>query len=142
MMRSLFEMKRVELNELFATAPAGETPCGRTRGTALIATGTPMARAFARVVRAFAWKGKTFAQDGRSLRNRITPLDILAVPARVTTEASREDGAPCIALDYSRTSRLAWFVRDEIREVEPGMFLGKAYAFGIPTIFFALETKT
>ena len=73
-------------------------------------------------------------------RNRVTPLDVLAVPARVRTEASRMDGAPCVVLDYSSTSRIAWFVRDEIREVEPGLFLGKAYAFGIPTIFFAPET--
>ena len=34
------------------------------------------------------------------------------------------DGAPCIVLDYSKTSFAARRIRDEIREIAPGVFLG------------------
>lgn len=34
------------------------------------------------------------------------------------------DGSECIDLDYSKTSFVARWIRDEIREVSPGLFLG------------------
>ena len=42
-------------------------------------------------------------------------------------DASRLDGRPCIVLDYSKTSRVAGWVRDEIREVAPRLYLGLVY---------------
>ena len=41
------------------------------------------------------------------------------------------DGQPAIILDYSKTSLIAHKVRDEIREVSPGTFLGIVY-YGTP----------
>ncbi len=140
-MRSLYDMGPRQLEALFRASSAKGIPRGRTRGSALIATGTPLARIFARTVRAFAWKGKTFAADGRSLANRVTPLDLSAVRAQVYVAESLSDGAPCIVIDYSRTSLVARFIRDEIREVDPDIYLGKAYVLGLPVLFFALETS-
>ncbi len=127
---------------MFRASQAGDIPRGRTRGTVLLATGSPLARPIARFVRAFGWKGKTFAADGASLKNRITTFDLPAVRASVFVGPSRTDERPCIVIDYSRTSLIAWFVRDEIREIEPGVFLGKAYAFGASVAYFALEAGT
>ena len=50
-----------------------------------------------------------------------------AIKADVYVDASRLDGRPCIVLDYSKTSRVAGWVRDEIREVAPGLYIGLVY---------------
>ena len=45
----------------------------------------------------------------------------------------------CIVLDYSETSLLAHWIRDEIREVAPRTYLGKVYLGKKRLIDFALE---
>jgi len=37
------------------------------------------------------------------------------------------DGKEAIILDYSKTSLVAHWIRDEIREVAPGLYLGIVY---------------
>lgn len=124
---SLPSMRRKELEQLFREAPAGEIPVGRGRGQALMACGTFASRPLVAAVRALAWQGKEF--DGRSgtLRNLISPFGKRAIMAEVYEDASWIDGLPCIVLDYSKTSRVAGFVRDEIREISPGVYLGVVF---------------
>ena len=57
-------------------------------------------------------------------------LAIPAIRARVYQEESWFDGRNCIVLDYSQTSRICRWVRDEIREVDPGLYLGLVYGVG------------
>jgi hypothetical protein len=120
----LVQMTGSELDTLFRTLPAGPLPTGSGAGTALLGSGTRGRRAAAAFVRRTAWQGKDLAADGRSLRNRISPFGLRAVAARVDEGPSRVDGEPCVVLDYSRTSWLARWVRDEMREVAPGSYLG------------------
>ena len=47
--------------------------------------------------------------------------------AKVYKEASWFDGKETIVLDYSKTSFVARKVRDEIREVAPGLYLGLVF---------------
>ena len=49
------------------------------------------------------------------------------------------DQKECIVLDYSETSLLAHWIRDEIREVAPRTYLGKVYWAKKRLIDFALE---
>jgi hypothetical protein len=118
-------MPGTELDALFANAPAGSIPVGVGRGQALIATGSFAARPLLAMVRYSAWQGKEF--DGHSLRNLISPFSKRAIKADVYVDASRLDGRPCIVLDYSKTSRVAGWIRDEIREVAPGLYVGLVY---------------
>jgi hypothetical protein len=37
------------------------------------------------------------------------------------------DGKDCVVLDYSQTSLLAHWIRDEIRLISPNFYLGKVY---------------
>jgi hypothetical protein len=97
------------------------------RGQALIASGTFAARPMVAFVRLLAWQGKEFDSRGRTLRNLISPFGVRAIKADVYIDASRLDGRPCIVLDYSKTSRVAGWIRDEIREVEPGLYVGLVY---------------
>ena len=120
-------LRSSELDELFATAEAGSLPVGKGSGQALMATGTIASRPLVAIVRLLAWKGKEFDSQGRSLRNLVSPFGVRAITADVYIGASRLDGRPCIVLDYSKTSRIAGWVRDEIREIAPGLYVGMVY---------------
>ena len=61
------------------------------------------------------------------LTNRITPLGLNAIVAEVYKDKSWLDGKECIVLDYSKTSLMAHWIRDEIRQLEPKFYLGKVY---------------
>jgi hypothetical protein len=49
------------------------------------------------------------------------------------------DKKECIVLDYSKTSLLAKHIRDEIRQIAPGCYLGLVYWDTKKTIHFYLE---
>src|SRR5437762_13709432 len=59
------------------------------------------------------------------LNNRVLPFGFETTPAKVYKAASQFDSSECIVLDYSETSFVARWVRDEIREIAPGVYLGK-----------------
>ena len=53
--------------------------------------------------------------------------------------ASLFDNKECIVLDYSKTSIMAEHVRDEIRLIGPGVYLGLVYWNTTKAIRFALQ---
>jgi hypothetical protein len=143
---TLLHMSKDELDELFGKSPAGEIPDGKTEGTAIIASGTKFSGAIAKIVNHFAWQGKSFKKDRKdptrsTLRNRLTMLGFEAIVAQVYKDSSLFDGRECIVLDYSETSTVAGWIRDELRQVAPNLYLGKVYGHhDKPLIHFALET--
>lgn len=143
----LLKMSKDELDALFSESPAGDIPEGDTDGTAIIASGTVFSSAIARFISHFAWQGKVFkpspGDPSRStLRNKLTLLGFEAIVAQVYKDKSLHDGKECIALDYSETSTVAGWIRDELRQVQPGLYLGKVYGHADkPLIHFALETQ-
>jgi hypothetical protein len=134
----LLSMAPAQLDDLYRHSPAGAIPNGVGEGVAILLPGTPLARSAAKIVRLLFWQGKVFDAPRGELRNRITIFRVLAVRARAYTGMSLLDGNESIILDYSRTSLLARWVRDEMREVAPGLYLGLAYVFNIRLIAFAL----
>jgi hypothetical protein len=130
-----------ELGELFRAAPPGTIPDGRGRGTVLLGTGGAVARLAAALSYALAWRGKVVnAREGR-LKNLITPLAIHAIEAAVYEADSWYDGERCIVLDYSKTSLVARKIRDEIREIAPGVFLGLVFWGRRHVLGFALDFR-
>lgn len=123
----LLKMSSEQLDELFKQSAAGNLPDGEGAGTAVIFPGTWWAKFFAWLARCFFWQGKTFNAREGNLRNRITPFGLSAIKANVYKEASWLDQQEAIVLDYSKTSWLAQKIRDEIREVAPGLYLGKVW---------------
>ena len=136
---SLFDKTREELDELFRGAEAGPIPDGKANGTALIAPGTAVSDELAQVVKLVAWQGKTFDAAAGLLRNRITAIGLNAIVAEVYHGKSLLDDKPCIVLDYSKTSLVAKWIRDEIRLVAPHVYLGRVYWDNKPVLHFALE---
>jgi len=121
---TLITATRPELAELFSSGRAGAIPDGRGRGTVLLGTGGLAARVTAGLAYALAWRGKVVSARTARLLNILTPLQIEAIEAVIYKQDSWYDGAPCIVLDYSKTSFAARRIRDEIREIAPGVFLG------------------
>ena len=74
------------------------------------------------------------------LRNRIGPFGLNAIIAKVYKAPSWLDSKECIVLDYSETSMVAHWIRDEIRLIQPpGLYLGKVYWDKSRLIDFALQ---
>jgi hypothetical protein len=138
---SLVEETIESLGELFGAGTAGAIPDGRGRGTVLLGTGGRAARVAAALCYALAWRGKVVnARRGR-LKNIVTPLGIQAIEAAVYKQDSWYDGETCIVLDYSKTSFVAHKIRDEIREIAPGVFLGLVFWGRRHILDFALDFR-
>ncbi len=137
--RELRSRTRAELDEIFRSADPGPIPAGPARGTALIFPGTFLDRLLAAMVRLFWWKGKIFRPETRDLKNRISPFGIPAIRAEVYVDESWFANGDAIVLDYSRSSFVARKIRDEIRAVGPGVYLGQVYWGRTRLILFTLE---
>jgi hypothetical protein len=140
--KQLLKMSQQQLDALFSAHDAGPIPDGEGKGTAIIAPGTSFSEAIAELVNVFAWQGKVFDAKAGMLRNHILPLGLKAIIARVYKEPSWLDGKECIVLDYSETSLVASHIRDEIRLIEPGFYLGKVYWDKARLIDFSLDFRT
>jgi hypothetical protein len=127
---SLLDMRSSDLDALFQNRPPGEIPQGTADGTIVWLPGTWIARPVSRVLGAIVWRGKVFSPSSGDLKNRLGPTGIPAIRAEVGPGVSWLDDRPCVLLDYSRSSRVAGWIRDEIREVSPGVYLGLAWGVG------------
>ena len=135
----LMKMSQAELDALFTASPCGEIPNGDAAGTAIIAPGTQLEETAAKFIHLMAWQGKVFDAAKGELRNKLLPFGVQAVIAKVYKDASWYDGKECIVLDYSHTSLLAHWIRDEIRQVGDGVYLGIVFWGKKKLIDFALK---
>jgi hypothetical protein len=140
-LKSLACLSRAELEQLYLQAGPGTIATGYARGRAIHCPGTRLARTRSWVTN-LLWRGKIF-HDDCTMVNRWCAGK--AITANVYYGESWLDGKPSIILDYCGTSRVWADVRDEIREVAPGLFLGLMFERRCPEphfrMFFALEAK-
>jgi len=136
----LLDLSSAELDDLFRRSPAGGIPNGDADGKVLVGSeNDKVSDNVAWVAKTLAWKGKVFNREKGDLKNKILPFGIKAVRAKVYKQASWFDGKETIVLDYSKTSFLARKVRDEIREVAPGLYLGLVYWEKDKVLHFSLD---
>lgn len=135
----LFTMSQSDIDSLFRQAQAGPVPDGPSRGTAIIAPGTPCTADLAQCINLFVWQGKVFDAAHGRLINRIGVFGVNAVIADVYKAPSWFDQQECIVLDYSRTSFIAQRIRDEIRLLQPKFYLGRMYWDRQPLMNFTLQ---
>jgi hypothetical protein len=136
-LRDLVRAPRAELEARFAAGTPTAPPVGFAHGRPVKNPGTRRAPLNAALTRP-VWQGKIFREDGTMI-NRVFGAG-RAIPADVYVTESRTDGAPAVVFDYSR-SKLWPNVRDEVREIEPGLFLGIMYKNGQEKMFFALDAR-
>jgi hypothetical protein len=138
-LQDLETMSQAELDDTFRRGPVGQIPDGDAVGTAIVAPGTDIEQPILLFTRWLAWQGKVFYRPQGYLLNKVGPLGMHLVKARVYTAPSWFDQKPAIILDYSKTSLIAHKVRDEIREVSPNTYLGIVYFGQLKTINFVLQ---
>lgn len=121
------ELSPAQLDDLFASSPAGDIPTGRGSGTAIMFAGSRAAKPMAGVIRAVLWQGKLFRPESHDLKNLLSPFSRPGIRAEVYSGQSWYDGRPCVVLDYSKSSKVARRIRDEIRQIGPDEYLGMVY---------------
>ncbi|MEJ2097915.1 MAG: SDR family NAD(P)-dependent oxidoreductase, partial [Deltaproteobacteria bacterium] len=73
--------------------------------------------------------------------NLIGPCSIKFFRGELRTDVGILDGKPSIVIDYSSTIARGRPVRDEIRQVGPGLYLGRGFNGSSPNVFFALSER-
>jgi hypothetical protein len=140
--QKLMDMKRADLEALYRASASGPIPDGKSDGLATLDSGTAAGRA-SEALFSFFWHGKVFDANRGELVNRLTVGRL--VHAKVFIGPSWLDGKPSVIIDYKGKSWIAGAIRDEIRMVAPGVYLGFAYVRdplgGAPRadILFALD---
>lgn len=137
--QQLLRMTSAQLDALFTNSPVGSIPDGEGKGTAIIGAGTAFTPEIASFVNHFAWQGKIFDAKAGLLKNRILPFGLAAIIAQVYKGESWFDKKECIVLDYSQTSLVAGWIRDEIREIEPKFYLGEVFGGHTRIFHFTLQ---
>jgi hypothetical protein len=158
--RSLDELAALDAPTLWELYRGAEVPelaalVGDARGRMLAVRGAGrvwfgLLRAFA-AWRHFPWRGKSFSSRSLAVRgdgiNRVFGDQAPRRWFRFETfiGPSRADGGQAFQLDYDNRDN-PFFIRaikDEVRQVAPGLFLGQAYVvwFGKPrlALYFALS---
>ena len=121
----LISLNQKQLDQLYAASSAGEFPEGVLNGKAMFFSGSPMNAPMAWIARLF-WKGKVFNIKNKTLLNRVLGMHV--IKARVYRGESWFDTQESIIIDYQNTSLIFGWVRDEIRQIGPTLYLGRAYA--------------
>jgi hypothetical protein len=129
------------LEGIYSDSVSGEIPAGESNGKAIFMPGTLVGRFFSAIDN-LLWKGKVVDRSRAGLVNKILGMRI--IHAQVFLGPSWSDGKQSIIVDYKKTSRVAFFIRDEIRLVADQLYLGKAYIrlpFGkrFCLLYFALD---
>ena len=128
-----------EVDQVFRSGQVGKIPDGDAQGTAIFRPGSAAEPWLERLVHGLAWQGKVVNASTHYLKNKVSPLGFQAIKADVYHDKSWFDGEPCIVLDYSHTSFVARWVRDEIRRVGPGLYLGLVYLRHTRLLYFTLQ---
>jgi hypothetical protein len=117
----LVALSPAQLDALYAQAGPGGVPVGPVRGRVIAAPGQPWAEHASNGAK-FIWQGKVFCPMDGSATNRFFFKQV--VRGMVSYAPSWRDGRPSLIIDYTQTSHVYRNVRDEIREVAPGVYLG------------------
>lgn len=141
-MNQLVRLSKQELECLYRQGTVGAVPSGYVRGKPVFFVGTCLAGPVGRFSR-LMWQGKVLEPECGIMRNKLFGLKL--VPARIYYGESWLDGGPAIIMDYWDNGGKLAAVRDEIREVAPGLFVGITYLRACPQpkfgIFFVLDAR-
>jgi hypothetical protein len=158
---------QIFLENLYGRLTPGPIPEGAYHGSVLLPTGGDY-EVFFQIAKAMGllldrpvlekimmgiWKGKTFDRTNKSLLNQILDRKLEAFPAKLYCGQSLLDkNEESVIIDYAFGWDLPRYIelrdkiatiqgvniRDEIRMISPGFYLGRAYMDGIFALNFVL----
>ncbi len=155
---ALTRMSPLALTELYQTGgvPVLTALSGEPHGHMLAVDGIrgPTRRFITRFAarRSFPWRGKAFSHRSSDQGDGINRVRLVTdrrwFPFETQIVPSILDGAPCLHLNYDLDAN-PWFIRrirDELREVSPGLYMGPAlFRTGNShrrILHFAVDTNT
>lgn len=124
-------MTQAELDKLYGESEAGPIPDGDSKGTTVVFPESPAYETTqAQKASGQVWEGKVFycpnPEGPGKLKNKVNGN--LVFEAEVYYGTSSHDGKKCIILDYSKAPEFTHIkVKDEIRKVAEGVYLGRMY---------------
>jgi hypothetical protein len=137
----LARMSWAQLECIYRQAPPGRAPMGFAQGRVIYCSDAPLA-GLKNNMSHLMWKGKHFCAEDATLINQW--CGVKAIRANVYEGTSWLDGKPAIIFDYSGTSKIWADMRDETREIAPGLYLGMMHQSRCPEpklkLFFVLKT--
>ena len=134
-----FGMSQQQLDDLFRASPTGAILKGVTQGTAIVmpVRGSRRSRVSSRAGSAGRARCSTPTEQHPSTGSVRSASRRSKRRCRTTPVGST--GHARSSFDYSKTSFVAQKIRDEIREVTPGVYLGKVWWGRKRILDFALE---
>lgn len=120
----LMGMDQSQLDSLYADSEAGPLPEGTARGTALLFAGSSWEFPAAKLAHVF-WQGKTFDIADDLVINSVVGLP--GVLGTLSYGDSVFDGKRSILISYHDKTVFFRGVTDELRQVAPKLYLGRAY---------------
>lgn len=127
-----------DLESIYRQIAPGTVPHGFASGQLVYCPHRPLAGVSSHLAKLW-WKGKHFDACSGTVINQWAAGK--AVRARICHGQSRIDGKPAIILDYSKSWPSWRGVRDELREVAPGLYLGAMFVDDAPCpkVWFVLQ---
>jgi hypothetical protein len=122
-LRQLRRLSECDLECLYAHSQAAPPLVGYARGRVLMLAGGRFPRARARFF-GLLWKGKHFDEEGCFINQWV---GFRAIQSHAAYGESWYDGRPCLVLEYPAGTPLFADLRDEVRQVGPGLYLIRAY---------------
>lgn len=126
--KDLLKMSQEEIDKLYKKGSVDKIPDGDSKGIAIIWAGSILTRIIAFLSWLLFWKGKYFDREEGYFLNKILPFGLRAVKGDLYIEKKCFFcSGKAIVLDYSKTTLLLRSVREEMREIAPGLFLAQVY---------------
>jgi hypothetical protein len=119
----LHRLSLAELDDLYCRATVHAPPVGWLPGEVITFTNMPAPRLVKRMADNH-WRGKHIAPDGYFINQW---KHLKALDSHIRIGPSYVDGCPSIIFEYPRGTPLFGPMRDEYREIAPGLFLGRMY---------------
>ncbi len=144
----LAKLDSATLDGLFRSAPRPDhLPNATTRGLVFFDPGKTLSRVEGRAF-GLLWRGKALEGDNGLMKNRVAGAKVITAGMRLGE--SLTDGEQAVILDYQgyqgRATSFADKARDEIREVSPGLWVGRMWVRGedglyTPSTWFGLKSR-
>jgi hypothetical protein len=119
----LHNLSICQLDDLFCRATVHAPMCGWHPGEVIVFTNMPAPKVAKKLADTF-WVGKHIEPDGYFI-NQWKKRQ--ALDSHIRIGPSFVDCKPCIIFEYPRCTPLFGPMRDEYREIAPGLYLGRMY---------------
>lgn len=123
-MKDLQQMSECELAALYASSDVGTPFSGPMDGKILLITDAKCPKLRAKFQN-IAWKGKNAQPDGTFVNRWVGGIE--KIGSRYEIAPSWIDGKPAIVVEYPSDTKLLWNMRDEVRQVAPGLYMGPIF---------------